>query len=269
MPRGGINYSQPINRSHLLARGLVGFWAPLPWYKSGPRLIDISGGRNHGTLTNAPTWVPGLNGIAGVRFTAGSDQYVAMPANWAGYSTYSICAAFRPRSLGTNQQVVGADNSASLLRVFQFRTNVSSQLEAIGFDTSDTPTTVSGGTTLANNVIYTGAFTIAAGAGNLNLYLNGKSDASAGTVSSVNVDASPWAIGARRNPGGTDPGDPCSHDIFAVALYDRVLPQSEVTAWDDQWRRGFPTLINRLSSRQMKGAAATGNRRRRVLCGAA
>lgn len=74
---GGIYYGDPVERAHPLNKGLVGWYANLPWYNSGPRLIDIAG-RNHGTLTGGPTWVPGRNGFGALNFD-GSDDYVSIP----------------------------------------------------------------------------------------------------------------------------------------------------------------------------------------------
>lgn len=71
-----LYYGQPINRSHPLNRGLVSRWKVVPWYKSGPRLIDLAG-RNHGTLTGGPAW-------SGASFGSltfdGSNDFVSIPA---------------------------------------------------------------------------------------------------------------------------------------------------------------------------------------------
>lgn len=56
MLHGVLNYSSPINRRHPLMRGCVCRLKVLPWYKSGQRLIDLSGFRNHCSFKNTPTW---------------------------------------------------------------------------------------------------------------------------------------------------------------------------------------------------------------------
>lgn len=74
-----LYYGQPINWASPLDRGLVSRWQVVPWYASGPRWIDLAG-RNHGTLTNGPTW-DGARGRQGgygsIKFD-GSNDYVAL-----------------------------------------------------------------------------------------------------------------------------------------------------------------------------------------------
>jgi hypothetical protein len=57
-------FGTPLNRAHLLARGLVGCW--LLNEGSGLIAYDLSGRKNHGTLsgTPLPTWTTGLYGSA-------------------------------------------------------------------------------------------------------------------------------------------------------------------------------------------------------------
>ena len=50
--------------------GLKGLWMPTLG-RTGLTLRDVSGNRNHGTLTNGPTWVPGPNGTV-IDFSAGT-----------------------------------------------------------------------------------------------------------------------------------------------------------------------------------------------------
>lgn len=78
MPGGPIIYGDAVNRRHPLNRGIVGWWPGLPGMSGGPRLLDIDG-RNHGTLTNGPTWVPGADGFGALSFD-GSDDEVAFAA---------------------------------------------------------------------------------------------------------------------------------------------------------------------------------------------
>src|SRR3990167_9254519 len=74
---GPLYYGDLVNRSCQLNSGLVSWLMAVPWYMSGPRFIDIFG-KNHGTLTNGPTWQgamgrPGGNGS--LNFD-GTDDYV-------------------------------------------------------------------------------------------------------------------------------------------------------------------------------------------------
>ncbi len=62
-----VDLGNPINYGHQLARGLVGFWLPLPSLSGGMKLYDLTLLRNHGTLTNMDPrtdWVQTDRGIA-------------------------------------------------------------------------------------------------------------------------------------------------------------------------------------------------------------
>ena len=72
-----VDLSNPINYSHPLAKGLVGFWLPLPSLAGGMKLYDLTRYRNHGTLTNMDPrtdWVQTERGIA-LDFD-GNDDFV-------------------------------------------------------------------------------------------------------------------------------------------------------------------------------------------------
>lgn len=104
MNLGRINLSNPVNRAHPLNRGLVSWWLPLENTDDGPTLRDIAG-RNHGTLTNGPTWVSGLDGFKSLNFVPASSQWVSIPiAVITGYPFTLSCVA-RSTDI-TNQQFV-------------------------------------------------------------------------------------------------------------------------------------------------------------------
>jgi len=63
-----------INRSHSLARGLVGCW--LFNEGSGNKVFDLSGNSNHGTLSGSPAWI-GTNYGHGLEFSGQeSGEYI-------------------------------------------------------------------------------------------------------------------------------------------------------------------------------------------------
>jgi hypothetical protein len=106
--------AQP-DRSHPLSRDLVSWW--LFNEGGGATLFDLMG-RNHGALTNAPTWAPGRTGSS-LSFLSSSDQYVSVP-----YSTsldlngpLTISAWVKTKSGGSgnygiiNQTVGGGTNN--------------------------------------------------------------------------------------------------------------------------------------------------------------
>lgn len=82
MQLAGVQTGPSINRSHPLARGLVGCWKVMPQRRGGVTWRDLCG-RNNGTLTNASTptaWSGDTyrGGFGSIAFD-GSDDYVNVP----------------------------------------------------------------------------------------------------------------------------------------------------------------------------------------------
>lgn len=77
MLKGAINLGQPINRSHPLNRGLNCWHMSLPGRTGGNRILDLVN-KNHGTLTNGPTWQSGAGrpGSFGSIGFDGSNDYI-------------------------------------------------------------------------------------------------------------------------------------------------------------------------------------------------
>jgi hypothetical protein len=65
--RGIIDTRNPIEWRHPLNRGLVSWWLPFGPWQGGGTLRDLAR-RNHGTLTNGPTWAAGRDGFGAVKF---------------------------------------------------------------------------------------------------------------------------------------------------------------------------------------------------------
>lgn len=75
-----VNWQSPVNWSHPLNRGLVGWWMVAPHWSGGTTLRDLLG-RHHGTLTNmdpASDWLVGGSpgGWGHLAFSAASSQRV-------------------------------------------------------------------------------------------------------------------------------------------------------------------------------------------------
>ncbi len=79
MPVPILNTSNPVNRGHPLARGLVHWWKPLPHNWGGNVLYDIVGG-NHATKNGTVTLWNGHN--------AGGNQPGSSIGNWTNSSNY-------------------------------------------------------------------------------------------------------------------------------------------------------------------------------------
>jgi hypothetical protein len=268
MSRGGINYGQPINRAHPLARGLVGFWLPLPWYKSGPRLIDLSS-RNHGTLTNGPAWTAGQNGFGAVSFD-GSDDWVDCPIINA-QTSYTLSAMVNVNAGAGEGQIICNDNGTSSgSRGFQFRVdNSTGVLRLIAFSSGATNGQAAGTTDLRGAGLKHVAATW--NGADIFIYVNGVQEgtnAFSGSYANTTTAALTLGggVGGISNVGTSRLA---GRIHYAAIRLGTALPASIIRSEYLEATQGFPTLLNRISSRQMKGTAAAGNRRRRFLCGAA
>ena len=94
------DWSNPIND------GVVGFWPMLEG--CGSKAWDISGGDNHGTLTNGPAWADGLT------FDGTNDHVLRTVANFqSGDNTGSIVVRFRSVSTATVLGLVASADSGS------------------------------------------------------------------------------------------------------------------------------------------------------------
>ncbi len=78
--RGSIDIADAVNRESSLNRGLVSWWMALPDQQRGNVFRDLCM-RNHGTLTNGPTWqgAMGRPGGMGSLLFDGSTSRVAAP----------------------------------------------------------------------------------------------------------------------------------------------------------------------------------------------
>lgn len=269
MPDGGIYYGDPVNRAHPLNRGLVSWWLPLPWYSSGPRLIDIAG-KNHGTLTNGPTWMPGPNGFGAVATSGGGYVPVGDITAISGVPAITIVVdALWRSSVGTganpalfSKSQPGADCDLlfwSGTQVFARIGNSDNEYGiggAIKFDARQQTAVVFDGGGTGN-------------AERLKLYQDGvpQTLSYTGTILATTGNNSLAAnIGRYTFNGATT-----NATFYSVRLHNRGLSASEVAALYDQARRGYPDTLRYLSTKTYllgTGAAGGGGlllKRRRLL----
>jgi len=91
-----------VNRSHPIARGLVGCWRATPGMTSGNKWYDLSGRNNHGTLTNGPVW------RGNALYFDGTNDYVTLggPVYNPGSGHITVAAWINP-SKTTIQTIIG------------------------------------------------------------------------------------------------------------------------------------------------------------------
>lgn len=244
-----LYYGDLVNRASPLNRGLVSWWLCVPWYMSGPRFVDIAG-RNHGTLTNGPTWSGNgrVGGYGSVSFD-GTNDYIA--TNWLVQlsSTYTLAAwikctnvaradlhdIFNTRSLDTGATGVGV--IAYILGSALNITNIGGS-------------TVTGAATLTSNTWFHAIWSVSSGTAQM--YVNGVASGSSGSLGTYGTTTQTLLIGASDNTNAR---------WFSGSLDDlRVWPTRSLTAAEslalyNASLRGYQNELNWLR-RPSRGAAA-------------
>lgn len=255
--RRRLYYGDPTNRAHPLNRGLLARWKSAPWYRSGPRWIDLAG-RRHATLTGPPTWSgassPGGNGSLNL---ATNGQYLSCSVPIAASSDFTFAAWLYVTSFSAVGQNPGLWRTGSTWNIFTGQTGRpwvfwnGTQILAPGsgygvpmnewtrvvytIKSSDSVQFAANGVVkhTASHAVATPAFTISVVG-----WQNATSEAVLGFYDDVQILSSYW-----------------DSSIIAADYAART-------------QRYDPTL-NWLRRRSRESSAATGNRRRRVICGAA
>lgn len=252
-----LDYSQPVNRGSPLNRGLVSRWQVVPWYASGPRWLDLCG-RNHGTLTNGPTWQeangrPG--GSGSIRFDGSNDRAQLASASYSG-AQGSVSAWVRPSGVtsGTLAAFFGVGGSGTGQWILSLRPSGSSyRLEF--YQKSDAAGTTNFLINAGNYTYPDGVWvhlTVTADGSAWNLYENGKiqpgawivvTGSNAGTWIGSTTIASPVAtIGSTYLSGSYQ--YPWKGALDDVRVWERALSSGEAKAVYDDSRAGSPQTLN-------------------------
>ena len=112
LPRS-LYYGQIVNRASPLNRGLVSWWLNLPQRGKGNTFFDIAG-RNHGTLTNGPTFQGPLGRPGGFGSIKGdgvdSGTYIASFLPNVSTSTFSHGGWVRPVTTSSGMYIANGGN---------------------------------------------------------------------------------------------------------------------------------------------------------------
>jgi hypothetical protein len=268
-----VNYSQPINRQHPYVAWMRGFWLPLPG-RSLSILEDLSGRRNHGTMTGGASYSGGIDGFPAV-YLDGSDDYVSVADNSALEFTaaedWTFIVKFRRKTHDTNDGIISKKQSTSTTHPGYYLTlGDGSDIASWTWHDSDGSFRGVGSTTAFNDTArwYNVAVTFSLSETRGRFYLDGVQE---GTDNIADIgdcsNAQPLLFGA--DPGGASPAN---IDISHVAIFNRLFTDSDLKAWNAFAKVGFPGLVNRLPRRTyafVEAAPPATNRRRRILCGAA
>ncbi len=233
MATGAIVYGDAVNRAHPLNRGLVSWWLPLPGRSSGPRLLDLAG-RNHGTLTNGPTWAPGPNVFGAVKLD-GTDDHI-LGTNTFG-ATGSLSFAVYPDFTGSDSNFRYVfDTSGSRTLFLRGSSSTNCIVYINGTDVADSSQLVSFFTYQAWNHV-----SCTWNSGTQRFYKNGvlfaTRSASLGSSSGSILYFGQRFTSADRWKGSVN---------HYAEWSGRMLSDSDAAGLYDQWRRGFPDLLNRV-----------------------
>lgn len=225
-----------LNLRHPLATGIqfgmVGQWpGSLAGYDSSPY-------KRNGTLLNGPTWVTGEAGPA-IRFDAADERVEVVTAN---LPADGVTVFQRARTIGTspNFVVYGVDSDHGWVSLAS-RWTIYVEISAGSY----IGRRMAAGNSLTQDVWYSLAFTIAAGA-------SANSDVAL-YVDAVRVDANddtdpPYQSTGKLWIGSRFPGYNANCEVASTIVYDRVFSVAEIRALCDESKRGYPELFNRRSS---------------------
>jgi len=222
----GIPRIGAINRSHSHARGLVSCWRVMPDMERGAKWYDLAG-KNHGTLTNGPTWLSdSLN-------FDGTNDYVTFGNTLnPGTSDYSYGCTFRTiSSSGSNRVIMGKrDTSATTLAgwlvVFVPTTGL---LITQHCDGSTDRVSVAGSTTV-NNGQWRHLAVSCTRSGSMVTYIDGSvySSASIAAQAGSVSPTAPALLGIQYDAGAIFTGGAFMGQVKDSFFYNRAISATEV-----------------------------------------
>ena len=258
--------SNPLNRKHRLADGLVSRWLALPHSSGGRQLYDIAG-FNHGVLTNGPTWSSSRRdgGFNSISFD-GTDDYVDLGNSSALSLTGAMSFAcwYKAGSLTLNQALIAnCESSGSVANyavTFGYNNNKFELWNRANGPTITSTTSITD--TGWHHYVCTRSGS--AGSWSLALYIDGFLDKSATSGFDPGGGNQPTALGRF----GAYAGYYLSGQIGDAALWSRALTAADVWELYQDSREGYRKTLNwRRPQAGISAAAPSSNRRRRVICG--
>lgn len=239
-----LNYGQLVNRASPLNRGLVAWWLALPQGGKGNTFFDICG-KNHGTLTNGPTWGGSLGrpGGHGALDFDGSNDYVNLGTGLDQNGELTASAWFNSRvAAGSDQRHIisnsasgGSDNDY----IIEFSRTAGKLSCVWGGNLILTATTA-----VATNEWHHAVLVRSGASSNwtVTIYLDGKSDGSTTSAVNPNGSSAQTAIGAI----GAGNARFWNGRLDDVRLWAKALSAADVAALYNDSRYGYPTTLNRI-----------------------
>lgn len=252
--------TDPVNRQHPLAQGLVAWWLTVPGLDGGSKWYDLMG-LNHGTLTNMAASTSGWGktttpGGWGCLEFDGVNDYVNVlnTANLGVSSTYTLSAWMKPTTLSSYRPIIfrGSGQSNDIELYIQTPSRM-----VLYHNRGNGGVAAGGGFTFTNaNVWSHVTCTFAFGVG-WKAYING-------VETTFTVDAgsgqAPNVVNTRWQLGQTEHSDFAGVKNFIGALddiriYDRALPAAHVAELYRQSLSGYPGVLTRFTVQSLIGGS--------------
>jgi hypothetical protein len=251
-----IDLGQPINRASPLNYGLVSWWSVLnqgPHF-GGARLLDLAN-RNHGTLTNGPTWSgqshPG--GWGSVLFDGVNDEVTGSTIPLDS-NNWTVSAWIMPVAGAGHRRFLGWADDGPTLNV---ASGASSWriVHALTVDLTASSATVTLG--VFQHVVITRS------AATARVFSNGVKIGENTSFSATYTANTTFSIGSRFR------GEFTNSFLDDIRFYSRGLSESEVAALYRESLAGHPTTLNWHRPRIYfdAGGAPSGGFRSRILHG--
>lgn len=244
-----IDWVNPINWAHPFAQSLRGFWMGVPGATGGRILHDLTRIVGNGTLTNmAPEtdWVPTQHGAA-LNFSGSGTKYVScgtIPASMShgtsGDFVYCFSAMVSSSASTTTGILLSTSSGAGTSGVDVIYAESSTAGRIAARNQSGT-----GGTLVWNGGVNDGVwrrYCYARKSGTHYLFANGVSVATPAASTGNATPSNALNLWARNGGLTATPGQLHTASCFSGCPFVPAI----FAEWDyDQWRRGFPDLLNR------------------------
>lgn len=235
-----VDLSNPINYSHPLANGLVGFWMPLPSLSGGMKLYDLAWSRSHVSLsgTNPSSfWIQSPHGLAVE--TDGSDDYGA--TNDARRLSITGDMTFMIRAIDNQADSIGpVVLSKGYSYEYDFRVNHYIAYFYCGDGTSYNEVNVSIGLNVSQP--YTVCITRRAVTSGWEFKFFANDQLVGLRTGSVPVVSGPYYTHFFARVG---PSNYWSGSVFSIGLWNRCLSECEVRLIFRESTEGYHQLLNR------------------------
>ena len=169
------------------------------------------------TLTNSPTF-----NSAGYFDFDGSNDYMEMTSDHSITAAKTISAWINSDS-NHNGSFISVDASGSN-RFFQFKKKIAGAIMFVGFNSSNSPTTVQAGGGAAANDVWINATAVQHSNGNVKIYINGSLVTSSSSTYTVRTGSATVFFG--KNEGGS--ANSYNGQMATAHYYNRDLSAEEV-----------------------------------------